>query len=150
MSANLSPAQRKAIGRISSLNPQPTVRAWQHATDPDRVLLVWPNGRTMVINSGGYIEDDPKMEPPDNWRPIGNRPTGTLRPTRQLPAKTAPIPDEMRSHKYTGHHLHDHERTIEGMLLEEDWAHNIAWLVNSEGSHPVSAGSLVKLEPTEG
>lgn len=155
MSANLSPAQREAIGRISSLNPQPTVRAWQHATDPDRVLLVWPNGNSMVVNAGRYIEDAPTMEPPDHWLPIGKHPSSPLRTARVTATATAqPIPTHMRGHKYTGHHLYD-DRAIEGMLLgneqeQNDWAQGIAWLLNSEGSHPVNAGSLVKVEPNAG
>ncbi len=54
--------------------PQPTVRAWQHAIDHDRVLLAWPDGTTMVVNSGRYIEDEPKVESPDAWVPIGKPP----------------------------------------------------------------------------
>lgn len=135
-----------------SITPQPTVRAWQHATDPDRVLIVWPDGKSMVVNAGRYIEDEPTMEPPDHWRPIGKHPSGTLQSTRQAPAKTEPIPDHMRGHKYRGHHLHDHARTVEGMLLgnaheQTDWAHGVAWLLGDDGNtNPVSAGSLVVIE----
>jgi len=135
-----------------SITQSPTVRAWQHTTDPDRVLIVWPDGKSMVVNAGRYIEDEPIQESPDNWRPIGNRPNGALRPTRQPPAKAESIPDHMRGHKYRGHHLHDYERTVEGMLLgnqheQTDWAHGVAWLLGDDGhTNPVSAGSLVVIE----
>lgn len=134
-----------------SIQKPPTVKAWQHTTDPNRVLLVWPDGKSMVVNAGRYIEDEPKMEPPDNWQPIGKHPSGTLRSAHRGPVKTEPIPNHMRGHAFTGVHFHDHNQIVEGMLLgnqqeQEDWANGVAWLVNAEGSHPVSAGSLIKAD----
>jgi hypothetical protein len=39
----------------------------------------------MVVNHGGYIEDNPALEPPDNWLPIGKHLTGTVRKSKEAP-----------------------------------------------------------------
>lgn len=63
-----------------SISKPPTVKAWQHVTDPDRVLLAWPGGKAMVVNSGGFIEDTAGLESPDSWRPLGKPvPGGAVR-----------------------------------------------------------------------